>query len=254
MKLRDKVAIITGASRSIGRAIAIEFARQGAKVVVNYYKNKDLAVKVVKEIQNLNGSAIAIQGDVSKEAEVNAMIESTLNHFKRIDILVNNAAIDPRKEWNEISGEEWDRVMEVNVKSQFLCSKAVYPSMLQQGWGKIINISSVTFFTGQRNYVHYVASKGAVIGFTRALSRELGGEGVTVNCVSLGAILTETEREKVGTEERYAEVSKKLIEFQAIPKRLTVEDVLGTFVFLASSGSDSITGQTFNVDGGWIMH
>ncbi|MNI49486.1 (S)-1-Phenylethanol dehydrogenase [compost metagenome] len=169
-------------------------------------------------------------------------------------MLVNNAGTDPRKPWLEITGEEWDHVMSVNVKSQFLCAQAVYPHMRAQGHGKIINVSSVVFFRGQAGYVHYVASKGAIIGFTRALAREAGGDNIHVNCITPGAVLTETELGKVGSQEALDKSTAYLLQEQALKRRETTDDIVGTFVFLASEDSGFLTGQTINVDGGWMMH
>ena len=254
MRLEDKVAIITGASQSIGKAVAIKFAQEGAKVVVNYLHSKEKADAVAESINNAGGEAIAIRADVSSEEEVGLMVEETVKHFGGIDILVNNAAIDPRKVWHEISVKEWDTVMANNVRSQFICAKAVYPYMRRQKYGKIINVSSVTFFSGKPGYVHYVASKGAIIGFTRSLAREIGADNITVNCITPGAVLTETEIEKVGSAAAQEEVSKTLMQLQAIPRREVTDDIVGAFVFLASPDSDFTTGQTLNVDGGWMMH
>ena len=254
MKLKGKVAIITGSSQSIGKAVAMRFAEEGAKVVVNYFSNKELAENVVSDIRRNGGEAFAIGANVADEKEVEAMVEETVKRFGKVDILVNNAAIDPRKQWHEITVEEWDHVMANNVRSQFVCAKAVYPYMKGRQYGKIINVSSVTFWTGQKGYVHYVASKGAIIGFTRALSRELGKDNITVNCITPGAVYTETEIEKVGSAEAQQKATDFLIEAQAIPRRQTTNDIVGAFVFLASADSDFTTGQTLNVDGGWMMH
>ena len=254
MRLKDRVAIITGSSQSIGKAVAIRFAQEGAKVVVNYLSNKLLADKVVEYIKQQGGEAFAFGANVANESEVKAMVDETVKRYGRIDILVNNAAIDPRKIWHEITVEEWDHIMTNNVRSQFVCAKAVYPHMRDRNYGKIINVSSVTFWTGQKGYVHYVASKGAIIGFTRALSREVGKDNITVNCITPGAVYTETEIEKVGSAEAQEKATKMLVEIQAIPRRQMTDDIVGAFVFLASSDSDFTTGQTLNVDGGWMMH
>lgn len=254
MKLANKVAIITGSSQSIGKGIALRFAKEGAKVVVNYLSNEQLALAVVDEIRKNGGEAFAFRANVSEELEVQAMVDATVTQFGTIDILVNNAAIDPRQKWNEISVADWDRVMTNNVRSQFVCCKAVYPYMKKQQYGKIINVSSVTFWFGKTNYVHYVASKGAIIGFTRALAREVGTDNITVNCITPGAIKTETELEKVGSIEAQRETDLQMTLLQSIPKRQLIGDLDGAFVFLASSDSDFITGQTLNVDGGWMMH
>lgn len=254
MRLKDRVAIITGSSQSIGKAVAIRFAQEGAKVVVNYLSNKLLADKVVEHIKQQGGEAFAFGANVADEGEVKAMVEETVKRFGKIDILVNNAAIDPRKAWHEITVEEWDHIMTNNVRSQFVCAKAVYPHMRDRSYGKIINVSSVTFWSGQKGYVHYVASKGAIIGFTRALSREVGKDNITVNCITPGAVYTETEIEKVGSAEAQEKATKMLVEIQAIPRRQMTDDIVGAFVFLASADSDFTTGQTLNVDGGWMMH
>ncbi|MBN8850773.1 MAG: hypothetical protein BGO55_30280 [Sphingobacteriales bacterium 50-39] len=254
MRLKGKVAIITGAGQSIGRAIAIRYSAEGAKVVVNYHSKPELADQVVQLIRQRGGEAFAYKADVSNELEVQQMVRETVEKFGTVHILVNNAAIDPRKVWHEISVAEWDEVMANNVRSQFICSKAVYPHMKQQRYGKIVNVSSVTFLTGQKNYVHYVASKGAIIGFTRALAREVGDDQITVNCITPGAVLTETEIEKVGSVAAQEKATEMLLKVQAIPRRMLTGDIEGLFVFLASEESDLITGQTINADGGWMMH
>ena len=254
MRLKNRVAIITGSSQSIGKAVALRYAQEGAKIVVNYLSHPELADKVVAQIQREGGEAFAFRADVSNEPEVNEMVKHTVKKFGKIDILVNNAAIDPRQTWHEISVEDWDHVMINNVRSQFVCSKAVFPYMREQNYGKIINVSSVTFWLGKTGYVHYVASKGAIIGFTRALAREVGSNNITVNCITPGAVLTETEIDKLGSIKAQEEATQMLIDIQSIPRRQLTDDLTGAFVFLASTDSDFITGQTLNVDGGWIMH
>jgi len=253
MRLEGKTAIITGASRSIGASIARRFAAEGANVVVNDRSYPELANRVVEDINDRGGEAFFYQADVSREEEVEAMVAEALKRYGKIDILVNNAAIDPRKNWHEITESEWDNVMGVNVKSQFLCAKAVFPSMKDQCSGKIINVSSITFFTGQTNFLHYVASKGAVVGLTRALAREVGDFQIQVNCIAPGAVYTETEIEKVGAE-GLAGLDDYLAERQALSRRMNAFDLEGVFLFLASEDSDFVTGQTIHVDGGWIMH
>lgn len=253
MKLKDKVAIVTGSSRSIGAAVAKRYAAEGAKVVVNYRSHPELAEAVVRDIRAAGGEAFACGADVSREEEVQGLVNAAVERYGTVHILVNNAAVDPRKTWYEITGEEWDRIMGVNVRSQFFCAKAVFPHMKAQSYGKIINVSSVTFFTGQRNFLHYVSSKGAIIGFTRALAREVGEHNITVNCITPGAVLTETEYEKV-SRETIEETAKTLAKAQCFSRRQVADDVVGAFVFLASEDSDFITGQTLNVDGGWMFH
>jgi 3-oxoacyl-[acyl-carrier protein] reductase len=254
MRLRHKVALVTGGATGIGREVCLAFGREGAKVVVNYIGNPEKAEKVVTEIEANGGTAIAICADVSSEEQIGSMIREIGAKWGGVDILVNNAGIYPRKTWHEITGEEWDKVQAVNAKSCFLTSKAVFPYMLSKGYGKIINVASVTFFRGQKDFVHYVASKGAVIGFTRALSREVGGDGITVNAISPGAVRTEQELLDFPDASVQEETRIYLEQEQAIPRRQLPHDMAGCFIFLASPDSDFMTGQTLNVDGGWVMH
>lgn len=253
MKLAGKTAIVTGAARSIGAAVAKRYAAEGAKVVINDISHSEYAHQVVEEIKSRGGEAFFHQADVSREDEVQRMVKETAQRYGKIDILVNNAAIDPRKTWHEITGDDWDYVMGVNAKSQFLCAKAVFPYMKANNYGKIVNVSSVTFFTGQTNFLHYVTSKGAIIGFTRALAREVGQHRISVNCITPGAVQTETEVEKVGADGLVG-IDEILAAKQSFSRRMNSADLEGAFVFLASPDSDFITGQTLNVDGGWVMH
>lgn len=253
MKLQHKVAVITGSARSIGAAVARRYAREGAKVVINDVAHHDKAEQLVKDIRSEGGQAMAVFADVSKEQEAQRMMDKAAEAFGSVHILVNNAARDPRKAWYEISEQEWDEIMQVNVRSQFLCAKAAFPYMKQQQYGKIINVSSVTFFTGQPGFLHYVSSKGAVIGFTRALARETGEHSITVNCITPGAVLTESEYEKV-SQQTIDETAEAMAKAQCFARREQAKDLEGAFVFLASDDSNFISGQTLNVDGGWMMH
>lgn len=254
MRLEGKTALVTGGATGIGREVCIAFAAEGAKVAVNYIGSDERAQQVVRTIREQGGQAIAVHADVSDEQQVNAMVETIGQAWGGVDILVNNAGVYPRKAWHEISGEEWDRVLAVNLKACFLTSKAVYPHMKAQGYGKIINVSSVTFWNGQKGFVHYVASKGGVIGFTRALSREVGAEGITVNAITPGAVLTEQELLDMPGEAEQEELRIFLEGAQSIPRRQLPSDMVGAFLFLASRDSDFTTGQTLNIDGGWMMH
>ncbi|TNJ61206.1 3-oxoacyl-ACP reductase FabG [Paenibacillus hemerocallicola] len=254
MRLKDKVALVTGGSTGIGREVCLAFAAEGARVAVNYIGPEEKAKEVVSAIEAAGGHAMAVFADVSDEGQVNAMVEAVGRAWGGVDILVNNAGIYPRKEWHEITGDEWDRVQAVNLKSCFLTSKAVFPHMKDKGYGKIINVSSVTFWRGQKGFVHYVASKGGVVGFTRALSREVGMHGITVNTISPGAVLTEQELLDMPDAAEREKTRLYLEEEQAIPRRQLPPDMVGAFLFLASSDSDFTTGQTVNVDGGWVMH
>ena len=252
MRLSDRVAIITGAPRGIGRAVARGFAREGAKVVINYLDYENLAHEAVAEIERLGGQAVAYRADVSSATEVAAMVDTVRDRFGTVDILVNNAALSARTPWHEITEGDWDRVVAVNLKGCFLCARAVYPLMRHQGRGRIINVSSVTALRGQEHLAHYIASKAGIIGFTRAIAREVGRDGITVNAITPGAVQTEHERENFAAQQD--EIARQMAAIQSIPRREVAEDLVGTFIFLASDESAMITGQTINVDGGWVMH
>lgn len=254
MRLQHKVALVTGGATGIGREVCLAFAGEGARVAVNYIGPEAKALETVAAIEANGGQAMAVHADVSDEAQVNAMAETVGRAWGGVDILVNNAGIYPRKEWYDITGDEWDRVLAVNLKACFLTSKAVFPYMRGKGCGKIINVSSVTFWRGQKGFVHYVASKGGVIGFTRALSREVGKHGITVNAISPGAVLTEQELIDMPDADEQERLRLYLAEEQAIPRRQLPPDMVGAFLYLASPDSDFTTGQTLNVDGGWMMH
>jgi 3-oxoacyl-[acyl-carrier protein] reductase len=250
MRLKDKVAIVTGGARGIGKAVCLGFAREGAKVVIADLLNED-GKETERLIKRSSGEAIFCRCDVSKEDQVSKMVLTAANHFGGIDILVNNAGIDPRQDWSEISEVQWDRLFDVNLKSQFICAKTVFPYMKGRGKGKIINVSSVVFFLGFQDLLHYSASKGGVIGFTRALAREVGKNHINVNAIAPGAVQTERELEEFPDQEELAAV---LAEKQCIPNRIKPDDLAGTFIFLASDESDPITGQTILVDGGWALN
>jgi 3-oxoacyl-[acyl-carrier protein] reductase len=247
--LADRIAIVTGAAKGIGEAIALEFAREGAAVAL-VDLNKDRAVQVAEQIQRSGTRALAVQADVSDEGSVENMVSIVAEAFGRVDILVNNAGIYPRYVWHEMTSEQWDLIQAVNLKSLFLCSRAVFPHLKRKRAGKIINLSSVTFWLGKpRNLVHYIASKGGVVGFTRALAHDIGEFNIQVNAIAPGAVETEEEK-RVATPEMVASIVAE----QCLGRRVLPRDIARTAVFLASPDSDMITGQTINVDGGWAMH
>lgn len=251
MRLQDRVAIITGAGQGIGRGFALGMAREGAKVAIADM-NQERGHAVAEEICGAGGEAIALGVNVASEDDTRAMVEEVANRFGRIDILVNNAAIFSTikmQPFDEISVKDWDDVMAVNVRGVFLCCKAVAPYMKRQGGGKIINMASVVFDMGRANYMHYVASKGAVIAITRAVATELGDCNVNVNAISPSSTQTEVPRETVTPEQR-----QQFAQSQALKRPQVAEDLVGTAIFLASSESDFITGQTINVDGGLRYH
>jgi len=244
------VAIVTGGGQGLGRAFSLALAEHGAAVVVADLRG-DNAERVAGEIRAAGGSGVAAQCDVSDEASVTAMVAKARD-LGRPAILVNDAAIFSSlkmRPFTEIPTSEWDAVMAVNVRGAFNCCRAVVPLMAEGRYGKIVNISSSTVFLGRPNYLHYVTSKAALIGFTRALANEVGPLGIRVNAITPGSTKTEIPRETVTDAQRSAMASQT-----ALRRVQTPDDLIGTLVFLASPASDFITGQTINVDGGLSFH
>ena len=243
--LKDKVAVVTGASRGIGKAAAWALARQGAKVVVNYARSSDAAEATVQEINLAGTEAIAVQADVSQSDEVDNLIKTTLDKFGRIDVLVNNAGITKDTLLLRMKPEQWQAVIDLNLTGVFLCTKAVSKTMLKQRSGRIINIASVAGQMGNPGQANYSAAKAGVIGFTKTVAKELANRGVTVNAVAPGFIETDmTEDLK----------SDDIIKFIPLGRYGKPEEVAGTIRFLAADPAAAyITGQVFNVDGGMVM-
>jgi len=252
VRLKDRVIIVTGGAMGIGRAYCLGLGKEGAKVVVADIQEAE-AKKVAGEIQREGGKATAVAVDVTSPEKSRAMADAALQSHGRIDVLVNNAGLYTnikKRSFVEIPPEEWDLIMAVNLKGLLLCSQAVYPAMKKQGKGKIINISSGTIFSGSPNFVHYVTSKAGVIGFTRALARELGKDNIAVNAITPGLTISGPQQEGVITPEQLADRrSRRCFQRDQYP-----EDLVGTVIFLCSSDSDFITGQTINVDGGHNMY
>lgn len=246
-RLDDRTIIITGGAAGIGRAYATGFVSEGANVVLADIDGA-AAEQAVREIEADGGTALALTIDVSDVQATEMMAKATLDRFGRIDGLVNNAAIAIRiKHTNapleELPIEEWDRVIAVNLRGPFLCCRAVLPHMKAQRYGKILNISSGTFFNGRPNISNYVASKGGVIGITRSLANEVGDYGITVNCIAPGLTASETDNTPDAVWElRVPERSVKRVE--------TPEDLVGAAIYLMSADSDFMTGQTMVIDGG----
>jgi 3-oxoacyl-[acyl-carrier protein] reductase len=250
--LSDRVAIITGSGQGIGRAFALGLAKEGAKLII---ADVDIikAQQTVQSIKEIGGQSAAIKTDVSSEEQTLAMAKAALDNFGKLDILINNAALVSRgnisrAKFHELSLDEWDKVMTVNLKGPFLCSRAVLPYMKEQKKGKIINLTSTQFFHPVMTYAHYITSKGGVIGFTRALAMELGDYNINVNCIAPGAVLAPPFPTGEQLETRQQAANRQAIKRIEVP-----EDLVGTAVFLSSSASDFITGQTIVVDGGFVM-
>ena len=247
MRLKDRVAIVTGAARGLGRAYALRLAAEGAHVVVADITD---GAETVNEVKKKGGDAIYIKTDVTSEESTKEMAQKAIERFGRIDILVNNAALFAdlvKRPFWEIPAAEWDKVMAVNVKGPFLCAKAVYPQMKKQGKGKIINVSSGTFYKGLPHFLHYVVSKGANVALSRSMARELGDACINVNTIAPGYTETEVLKERP---QDPPEVIKMASATRCIKRPETPEDLTGTIVFLSSDDSDFITGQTIIVDGG----
>ncbi|OIJ13199.1 3-oxoacyl-[acyl-carrier-protein] reductase [Anaerobacillus alkalilacustris] len=246
--LKGKVALVTGASRGIGKAIALELARQGAKVAVNFAGNQQKAEEVVAEIKALGSDAIAIKADVANADEVNMMVKETIDAFGSLEILVNNAGITRDGLIMRMKEDDWDAVINTNLKGVFNCSKAVTRQMMKQRFGKIVNISSVVGVLGNAGQANYVAAKAGVIGLTKTLARELANRNITVNAVAPGFIETDM------TEELSTEIKQELLKQIPLAKLGSAEDIASAVRFLVSDEANYMTGQTLHVDGGMVMN
>ncbi len=250
--LKDKVAIITGGGRGLGRAFALKFAEEGAKLVLPDI-NVEQAQAVAKEIKAKGGKAVAMHTDISDEKATKAMAEKAMSEYGRVDILLNNAAIwygIDITPWDAWTVEQWDRIFAVNVRGTWLCCKAVVPFMIKQGKGKIINIASnVAKVPAAQLFLPYSVSKGAVYTLTHALARALGPSGINVNAIAPGYTATEASLAQKDSEKIFGIATSE----QSIHKRLQPTDMVGAAVFLASDASDMVSGQVIYVDGGTVM-
>ena len=256
MKLKDKVAIVTGASQGIGCAIALSLAKEGSHIILGYHQNRDLAIQMATEIQDMGRKTHVCKVDVRSSKEIDSMITESIKKFGKLDILVNNAGVSSMTRVIDMEEEDWDYNMDVNAKGVFLCTKAVLRQMIAQGeGGKIINISSLAGKMGNKFYSHYSASKFAVIGFTKSVALEVAEYGITVNAVCPGHTQTlMTEREAEWESKYYKLPKEDILETyrSVIPlgRFGTPDDVAHVVVFLASKDSDFITGAAIDVAGG----
>jgi len=251
MKLANKVVIVTGGAQGIGKTFALRLAEEGAQVVIADI----LDGKAVQQaIEEKGGEALFLYTDVSDEKGTAELASRTVERYGRIDVLINNAAIFStlrKAPFYDVTAQEWDDVMRVNLRGPFLCCKAVYPHMKKNGRGKIVNISSGTFFEALPNRVHYITSKAGIIGLTRSMAREMGVDGICVNAIAPGFTLTEHQEKELA---QYEKLTQETMEARCLKRHERPEDLLGTMVFLCSEDSDFMTGQTLVVDGGRNMH
>ncbi len=247
MSLSGKNALVTGGSRGIGKAIALELARHGVNVAISYIGNSKKAEAVVEEIEKIGVKAIAIKADISKEEDVINMVDEINGSLGNIDILVNNAGITRDNLLLRMKTWEWDQVIDTNLRGTYLCTKAVVKGMIKKRYGKIINIASVVGITGNFGQGNYSASKAGVIGFTKSIAKELASRGINVNAVAPGFI--DTDMTKILPED----IKDSLVKSIPMVRMGRPEDVANIVIFLASEKSDYITGQVVNVDGGLVM-
>ncbi|MEC1179386.1 3-oxoacyl-[acyl-carrier-protein] reductase [Metasolibacillus meyeri] len=247
MTLQNKTAIVTGASRGIGQAIALELAKEGAKVVVNYSGSEARAQQVVEQIQAAGGEAIAVQANVADAESVAQLMSKALETFGSIDILVNNAGITRDNLLMRMKEDEWDDVMNTNLKGVFLCTKAVTRQMMKQRSGRIVNISSIVGVSGNAGQANYVAAKAGVIGLTKTTAKELASRNILVNAIAPGFITTDM------TDELSEELKTAMLAQIPLAKLGQPEDIAKAVAFFASDAASYITGQTLHIDGGMVM-
>jgi len=249
VRLKERVALITGSSRGVGRAIALAYAKEGASVVVNYTSNQTAAEEVVKEIKEKGGRAILFKADVARAAEAEALVQKGIEEFGGLDILVNNAGFSRPAMLLKMSEDQWDQVVDIHLKGAFLCSQFAARHMKEQNKGKIINITSVAGIVGTVGQINYSAAKGGLLSFTKSAARELARYNICVNVISLGIVATDMT-EKIRTDEKLKEIYMNRI---LLKRFAEPDDISPAFIFLGSDESSYITGQLLCVDGGYGM-
>jgi len=241
--------LVTGSSRGVGRAVALGFAKEGAKVVINYTSNENAANEVVDAIQSMGSEAIAVKADVAKKKDAEGLVGAAVETFGKIDILVNNAGFTRPALMIKMTEDQWDQVVDIHLKGAFLCSQAAGVRMKEQNSGKIINVMSVAGLVGTVGQINYSAAKGGILSMTKSIARELARYNVCCNVISLGIVATDMT-EKIRSDEKLREIYMNRI---LLKRFAEPDDISPAFVFLASGESNYITGQLLCVDGGYGM-
>jgi len=249
MRLKDKIALVTGSSRGVGRAVALAYAKEGAKVLVNYTSNEKAAQEVVAAIQGMGSQAKAVRADVAKKTDAEALVQATVDEFGGLDILVNNAGFTRPAMMLSMTEEQWDDVIDIHLKGAFLCGQAAAQHMKEKKSGKIINVASVAGVVGTVGQIIYSAAKGGVISMTKSMARELARYNVCANVISLGIVATEMS-EKIRGDEKLREIYMNRI---LLKRFAEPDDITPAFVFFASDESNYVTGQLLCADGGYGM-
>lgn len=242
--MKERTAIVTGSSRGIGKAIALELAREGYRVAVNYNTNREAALEVLGQIESAGGSGIIVGADVSTVKGAQKLVDETVTTFGQVDVLVNNAGVNKDQLMLRISDEDWQQVIDTNLSSAFYCSRAALKTMVRKRYGRIINISSVVGISGNAGQAHYAAAKSGLLGFTYSIAREYGRRGITANVIAPGYI--KSDMTAAINEEQTAKIAEGI----AVGRLGTPEDVAGVVVFLASDRAEYINAQVIRVDGG----
>ncbi|MCP4668491.1 MAG: 3-oxoacyl-ACP reductase FabG [Deltaproteobacteria bacterium] len=249
MRLKDKIALVTGSSRGVGRAVALGMAEEGAKVVVNYTSNEKAAHEVVEAVENIGSKAISVKADVALKADAETLVKTAIEIFGGLDVLVNNAGFTRPAMMTKMTEDQWDQVVDIHLKGAFLCSQAAALHMKEQHSGKIINVMSVAGLVGTVGQINYSAAKGGILSMTKSMARELARYHICANVISLGIVATDMT-EKIRSDEKLKEIYMNRI---LLKRFAEAEDISPAFVFLASDESNYITGQLLCVDGGYGM-